>query len=176
MQFSEAGYDLLKKSEGFRSQAYTDLAGFATIGYGHRIASGESFPNGITEQTAETLLQTDVGEAEEEVTRLVKVSLTQGQFDALVDFVFNLGAGRLQSSTLLLLLNEGNYDAAAQQLLLWDHSGTKEVIGLKLRREAECSMFTGEPDEDPEADTETAQGAEGSGPTPPPAAPPSTQS
>jgi lysozyme len=173
MQFSDAGYDLLKKSEGFRGQAYTDLAGFATIGYGHRIGPGESFPNGITEATAESLLQNDVGEAEEEVTRLVKVSLTQGQFDALVDFVFNLGAGRLQNSTLLQLLNQGDYDGAAQQLLLWDHSGTKEVIGLKLRREAECQLFTCGADEDPESETQTAQG---SAPAAPPAAPPSTPS
>ena len=67
--------------------------------------------------------------------------LTQGQFDALVDFVFNLGAGRLASSTLLTYLNAGNTDAAAWQLLAWDHAGSTEIAGLKARREAEFRLW-----------------------------------
>jgi len=89
------------------------------------------------------LRQADVAVAEASVQRLVKVPLSQGQFDALVDFVFNLGAGRLASSTLLRDLNAGQYEAAGQQLLLWDHSGGVEVEGLKARREAELALWNG---------------------------------
>ena len=67
--------------------------------------------------------------------------LTQGQFDALVDFVFNLGAARLVGSTLLAKLNAGEYEVAAEQLPLWDHAGGKEAAGLKSRREAELDLW-----------------------------------
>jgi lysozyme len=142
MQLSTAGLELLKKSEGFRSRTYRDVNGFPTIGYGHRLLHPESFPDGIGEAQAAGILVSDVREAEQAVQRLVKVSLTQGQFDALVDFCFNLGAGRLASSTLLKVLNGGRYEAAAQQLLCWDLAGGKENAGLKARREAEFELWT----------------------------------
>jgi lysozyme len=141
MQTSAAGLDLIKKSEGFRSNTYFDMAGFPTIGYGHRLDPHESFPDGVSESEAEVILRWDVRQAELEVSRLTKVPLTQGQFDALIDFVFNLGSGRLASSTLLLDLNAGKYDAAAAELLRWDHSGDHEVGALKLRRQAEYRLW-----------------------------------
>jgi lysozyme len=141
MKFSDAGMELLKRSEGFRNCVYRDAAGFPTIGYGHRLHHPESFPNGITELQATNLLACDVRDAEQAVQRLVKVPLTQGQFDALVDFCFNLGAGRLASSSLLEDLNAGRYDDAAEQLLLWDHAGGKEIAALKTRREAEAALW-----------------------------------
>ena len=101
MKFSAAGMELLKKSEGFRNRVYMDVAGLPTIGYGHRLLHSDSFPNGIDELQAANLLASDVRDAEQAVQRLVKVPLTQGQFDALVDFTFNLGAARLAASTLL---------------------------------------------------------------------------
>lgn len=143
MQLSADGLDLIKKSEGYRGQVYRDVAGFATIGYGHLIKLGETFPNGITEPQAAAILACDVQQAEQAVARLVKVALTQGQFDALVDFCFNLGAGRLASSTLLHDLNAGNPDAAAAQLLSWDHAGGVVVAGLMARREAELKLWKG---------------------------------
>lgn len=142
MHLSTAGLDLLKKSEGFRDRTYADVAGFRTIGFGHRQASGENYPNGISLAEGNAMLAADILTAEAAVSRLVKVSLTQGQFDALVDFVFNLGAGRLASSTLLACLNAGKYDAAAWQLLAWDHTGTHENAGLKARREAEFRLWS----------------------------------
>ena len=145
MQFSAAGMDLLRRSEGFRSRSYLDVAGLATIGYGHRVVDGESFPEGIDEAQGEQLLVRDVRAAEQAILRLAKVLLTQGQFDALVDFVFNLGAGRLAESTLLKELNAGSYDAAAEQLLRWDHSGVAENAGLKARRQAEFELWHGGP-------------------------------
>jgi lysozyme len=71
----------------------------------------------------------------------VKAPLTQGQFDALVDFCFNLGAGRLTASTLLKCVNAGRYDDAVEQLLLWDHAGEQECSALKARREAEAELW-----------------------------------
>lgn len=142
MRLSPAGLELLKKSEGFRDRTYSDVAGFQTIGFGHRLEPGESYPDGITPQQGESILISDISTAENAVARLVHVPLTQGQFDALVDFVFNLGSGRLASSTLLRCLNAGKYDEAASQLLAWDHAGSREVAGLKIRREAEFRLWS----------------------------------
>ncbi|MGA2167249.1 MAG: lysozyme [Terracidiphilus sp.] len=143
MQLSAAGLELIKRSEGFRNRTYLDVAGLPTIGYGHLLLPHESFPNGIEEPQAALLLAGDVRAAEQSVQRLVKVALTQGQFDALVDFCFNLGAGRLASSTLLKVLNGGRYEAAAEQLLRWDLAGGEVNAGLKARREAEFQLWTG---------------------------------
>jgi lysozyme len=142
MRLSVAGMDLIKRSEGFRSDVYNDVAGFPTIGYGHRLRPQESFPAGMTETQAAALLASDVADAEKSVSRLVRVEITQGQFDALVDFCFNLGAGRLAASTLLRELNAGHYADAALQLLVWDHAGGEVNQGLKTRREAEYRLWT----------------------------------
>jgi lysozyme len=143
MQLSATGLDLIKKSEGFRSKTYFDIAGLPTIGYGHRLTPHECYPGGICEIEAGVILLWDVREAEQAVARLVAVPLTQGQFDALVNFTFNLGSGRLATSTLLLDLNAKRYEDAALQLLRWDHSGDHEVAALKMRREAEYRLWTG---------------------------------
>lgn len=142
MELSAAGLQLIERSEGFSSNEYNDVAGIPTIGYGHRILPGESFPNGITQAQAEAILANDVRTAEAAVQRLVTAPLTQGQYDALVDFTYNLGSGNLASSTLLKDLNAGNYDAAANQILLWDHAGGKVQPGLQARRQAEFDLFT----------------------------------
>ncbi len=144
MQISAAGLGLLMRSEGFRSRSYLDIAGFPTIGYGHRLQPPESFPHGVTEEQARVLLESDVNCAENAVMRFVTVPLSQGQFDALVDFVFNLGSARLRNSTLLSELNEGRYDDAGRQLLLWDHAGTEEIAALKARRQAEYALWKGD--------------------------------
>jgi lysozyme len=144
MKFSTDGMELLKRSEGFRATVYLDIAGLPTIGYGHRLLHTDSFANGIDEPQAAQILAADVRDSEQAVQRLVKVPLTQGQFDALVDFVFNLGSGRLASSTLLADLNAGKYDAAAEQILRWDHSGCTEVPALLTRRKAEVELWNQE--------------------------------
>lgn len=141
MKLSAAGMKLLKQSEGFRNRVYLDVAGLPTIGYGHRLLHPESFPNGIDEPQAAELLAADVRDAEQAIERLVKVPLRQGQFDALVDFVFNLGAGRFATSTLLKCLNAGRTDEAVDELLRWDRAGGKEVPALKIRREAEARLW-----------------------------------
>lgn len=144
MRFSAAGLAVLKQSEGFRRETYLDATGYPTIGYGHRLVHPESYPEGITEAQALVILEWDVREAEQAVERLVKVPLTQGQLDALVDFTFNLGSGQLAASTLLQELNAGRYDAAAEQLLRWDHAGKEAVAGLQARREAEFRLWQGQ--------------------------------
>lgn len=143
MKLSDTGLDLIKRSEGFRSHIYFDAAGFPSIGYGHRLEPNEFYPEGITETQAEVILLWDVREAELAVERLVHVALTQGQFDALVDFTFNLGASRLGSSTLLREINQGRYDLAANELLRWDHCGAEELESLKARRSAERALWLG---------------------------------
>ncbi len=141
MQLSALGLELIKKSEGFRGRTYLDVAGFPTIGYGHRLLAQEAFPDGISAAQAEQMLTRDVCGAEQAVSRLVKVPLTQNQFDALVDFCFNLGPGCLASSTLLKALNGGRYDDAGAQLLRWDIAAGEENAGLKARREAEHQLW-----------------------------------
>jgi lysozyme len=141
MKLSSAGMNLLKRSEGFRSHVYRDANGFLTIGYGHRLSPAESFPQGMSEPQAAKILAGDVSVAERAVQRLVKVLLSQGQFDALVDFCFNLGSERLASSSLLKELNARKYNDAVQQLLLWDHADGREIAALKARREAEAVLW-----------------------------------
>jgi lysozyme len=141
MKLSTTGMQLLKNSEGFRSHVYLDVAGIPTIGYGHRLLHRDSFPNGIDEPQAANLLSCDVRDAEQAVQRMVKTPLTQGQFDALVDFCFNLGAGRLTTSKLLKYVNAGRYDDVVEQFLLWDHAGGQECLALKTRREAEAELW-----------------------------------
>jgi len=142
MQMSAKGLDLIKKSEGFRDRVYRDVAGFPTIGYGHLIKPAESFPDCIAEPQAAAILADDVRDAEQAVARLVRAAMTQSQFDALVDFCFNLGAARLAGSTLLRELNAGHHDAAALQLLAWDHAGGVVNSGLRARRQAEFELWT----------------------------------
>lgn len=143
MNLSAEGMKLLMESEGFRRRVYRDVAGFETIGYGHRVLQGESFADGVSEDEAAALLENDVTLAEQQVEHLVRVPLTQGQFDALVDFVFNLGAGRLAGSTLLRELNAGRYAEAAAQLVRWDRAAGVELPSLKARRLAEFALWNG---------------------------------
>jgi lysozyme len=141
MRLSSTGLALIKQCEGFRATTYLDSAGLPTIGYGHRLLPGEQFPAGIDEAAAAAILANDVRSAEEAVTRLVKVPLTQCQFDALVDFAYNLGPSRLAASTLLKELNAGRIESAAAEFLKWDRCAGRELSGLKARREAERSLF-----------------------------------
>ena len=141
MKLSGAGLELIKRSEGFRDRTYLDVAGIPTIGYGHRLLPKEVFPEGVTEARAAEMLALAVQQAEQAVGRLVKVPLTQGQFDALVDFCFNLGECRLASSTLLKVLNGARYEAAGEQLLRWDLAAGQVNTGLKGRREAELELW-----------------------------------
>lgn len=142
MQTSQRGIDLIKKWEGFSSEVYICPAGKETIGYGHLVKGGENFDY-ITRGHAESILREDVGFAENAVNRLVKVELTQGQFDALVSFVYNLGEGQFKSSTLLKKINASD-DSAIMEFGRWVFAGGKKLKGLVKRRAEEAMLFGGE--------------------------------
>lgn len=139
MKISEVGLDLIKSHEGFRSDAYLCPAGVWTIGYGHTgdVEEGQS----VTEEEAEELLLQDVAFAEDAVNSLVEVELSQQMFDALVCFIYNVGVGAFEQSTLLRFLNQGQMEEAAEQFLRWNKAGGKELTGLTRRREAERDLF-----------------------------------
>lgn len=144
MQYSGAGLALTEGFEGLRLTAYQDSVGVWTNGYGntHGVIPGST----ITQEQAIADLRANIQTSVNDVNRLVKVQLTQGEFDALVDFDFNLGRGNLASSTLLTLVNAGQFDAAAKQFDKWDYAGGKVLAGLLRRRRAETAEFTGKPD------------------------------
>ncbi len=141
MHTSQKGLDLIKSFEGLRLSAYKCPADVWTIGYG--TTAGVKPGQTITKERAEELLRDDVKRFEGQVLRLVKVPLTQGQFDALVSFTYNLGAANLGNSTLLRLLNAGDYKGAAAQFDRWTKAGGKELPGLVKRRAAERALFEG---------------------------------
>lgn len=139
MQYSGKGLLLTEREEGCKLEAYLDSVGVPTIGYGH--TRGVSLGMTCSQEQAEEWLKEDLAFAEGEVNSLVKVPLTQGEFDALVDFTFNLGGGALEHSTLLKLLNEGDFQGAAEELPKWDHAGGKVLQGLLRRRLEEKEEF-----------------------------------
>lgn len=144
MQTSEKGIAVIKQFEGCKLTAYQDSVGVWTIGYGWtQPVDGKPIRAGMTikQETAERLLKTGLVSYESDVSRLVKVSLTQGQFDALVSFTYNLGARSLSTSTLLRKLNAGDYAGAADEFLRWNKAGGKVLNGLARRREAERALF-----------------------------------
>jgi lysozyme len=132
------GLNLIKHFEGLRLRAYQCSAHVWTIGYGHTADVGEN--DVITEEEALYFLHQDLAESERAVNQYVHVPLTQNQCDALVSFVFNLGAGNFLTSTLLKKLNSGD-DGAAQEFGRWIHAGGKALPGLVRRREAERALF-----------------------------------
>ncbi|MDU4065939.1 lysozyme [Enterobacter kobei] len=144
MQISDKGIALIKQFEGCKLTAYQDSVGVWTIGYGWtKPVDGKPIRAGMTikQETAERLLKTGLVSYENDVSRLVKVDLTQGQFDALVSFTYNLGARSLSTSTLLRKLNAGDYAGAADEFLRWNKAGGKVLNGLTRRREAERALF-----------------------------------
>lgn len=147
---SAAGLALIKKYEGLGLSAYLCPAGKPTIGYGHLIKKSEKyFLRPITEAQAEALLLADCKIAEIFINGVVRVPLTQGQFDALVSFCFNLGVGALDKSSLLSYLNAGNYGAASMQFQAWvkvrnPKTNQLEISrGLINRRMDEYKLFVG---------------------------------
>lgn len=136
---SDKGIALIQDSEGLRLKAYKDSVGVPTIGWGHTgdVQMGTS----ITRAQAETLLREDLHDFERAVTRLVRVPINQNQFDALVCFSFNVGAKALENSTLLRLLNAGNFAGAASQFPNWNKAGGQILKGLVTRRAAEQKLF-----------------------------------
>jgi GH24 family phage-related lysozyme (muramidase) len=152
MQVSQRGLDLIARHEGVVLGCYNDPAGHATIGVGHLLHHGKCTPTDygrygsranpkMTREQAFQLLKLDVTRFEAAVERLVTVPLNQNEFDALVSFTFNVGAGAFEDSTLLRLLNQGRRRDAAAQFGRWVRGGGQVLPGLVTRREAEKQLF-----------------------------------
>jgi lysozyme len=139
-KYSAAGLALTKQFEGLELKAYQDSVGVWTIGYGH---TGADVKKGltITEEQASVLLAADVAWAVTCVNKSVKSAINQNQFDAMVDFVFNLGCAAFGQSTLLRMVNAGDFAGAAGQFLRWNKAGGKVLAGLTKRRQGEMGLF-----------------------------------
>lgn len=139
MRTSRKGIEFIKAHEGLRQDAYLCPAGVPTIGYGH--THGVKMGDRITEEQAERLLIGDLIVAETEVNRY-GFDLTQNQFDALVSFVFNVGAGNFRSSTLLKRLKANPNDPdIANQFKRWVYGDGKVLPGLVRRRNEEAKLY-----------------------------------
>jgi Phage-related lysozyme (muraminidase) len=150
---STSGVDLIKRFESFRANLCNDAAGHCTIGYGTLVHKGRCdgrdseapYTNGVTQERATNLLTQRAEEFGRTVNDAVTVELNQNQFDALVSFVYNIGSGSFQSSTLLRVLNQGNYAAVPTEIKKWTkaHANSRlvELPGLVTRREAEAQLF-----------------------------------
>lgn len=144
MKTSESGVELIKRFEGLELEAYQDIAGVWTIGYGH---TGSDVKPGmrISAREAEALLRRDLKPREDAVERLASVPLNQHEFDALVSFVYNVGASAFQGSTARRRLNKGDRVGAADALTWWNKATVggvlREVSGLTRRRAAERALF-----------------------------------
>lgn len=140
---TQDGINLIKRLEGFSQTAYICPAGYSNIGYGHLVRDYEleRYNKGITEAEAEELLRCDIQAAESAVLRLIDVPLTEGQFDALVSFTFNLGAGTLQRSTLRRKVNRQAQSEVPEQFMRWVWAGGKKLPGLIKRRATEANIY-----------------------------------
>ena len=139
METSKTGLDLIKHFEGCELYAYKCPAGVWTIGYGH--TKGVEPGMQITDEDAHNMLVEELVEYESYINKLVTVGLNQNQFDAMVSWVYNLGSANLQASTLLKVLNAGQYGEVPAQMLRWNKAGGKVLEGLTRRRQAEADLF-----------------------------------
>lgn len=144
----DRGIVLTKTSEGFRSNLYNDAAGYCTIAYGHLLKRANCngtepphFLRGVTEPEGTELLVGDMGAAQVAVMTSVDAELTDSQYAALCDFVFNVGSGNFRRSTLLEVINEKDFPSVPFQLRRWVYAGGREFPGLKTRRENEIELF-----------------------------------
>jgi lysozyme len=140
MKMSNRGYEFTQDMEGTRFYGYLDPVGIPTAGVGHTgadVVVGKQY----SQEQVSKWLKEDMAWAEENVNKLVKVELTQNQFDALCDFVYNVGAGAFATSTLLKKLNAGDYAGAANEFSRWVYAKGKVLPGLVKRRKAQMELF-----------------------------------
>ena len=156
MKVSQKCIDQIKRDEGVRNRPYQCPALLWTVGVGHVIDPNHAkvpmanrkqlpIPTGwdrvLSNEEIDEILRKDLARFEQGVSRLITAPLTQGQFDALVSFSFNVGLGNLQNSTLRMKVNRGDYEGAAEQFLVWTKAGGKVLAGLVKRRTHEKEMF-----------------------------------
>ena len=141
MKISQEGIALIKKFEGCKLESYLCAANVPTIGYGS--TKGIEMGMTISQERAEELLLEDLEVYEDAVKKAVTVPLHQHQFDSLVSWTFNLGGANLNASTMLKVLNKGEYEEVPAQIKRWNKAGGKVLQGLIRRREAEALLFAG---------------------------------
>ena len=139
MKIGYEGLKMIKHFEGLELNAYQCAAGVWTIGYGHTKVVQQGMV--ISEETADEMLVEELKEYENYINDMVNCPLNQNQFDALVSWVYNLGPANLQASTLLKVLNAGDYAGVPAQIKRWNKAGGKVLEGLTRRREAEADLF-----------------------------------
>lgn len=155
MKVDLVGIKFMKSAEDFRNFVYADSAGLPTIGVGHLLTRDElnsgkihvdgkayKYHEGLPDDVIDRLLLRDLHIAESVVNSKVKVKLSQNQYNALVSFAFNVGVCAFRGSTLLRLLNAGDYDAVPVQMRRWIFSAGKKTQGLKNRREKEIDLWS----------------------------------
>lgn len=140
---NQAGVDLIRRFEGCKLEAYPDPGTGGepwTIGYG---ATGPGIEPGVvwTQEQAEERLAEDVQRFADAVARALTVDVSDNEFAAMVCLAFNIGAGAFRKSTLLRLVNDGHFEAAAEQFERWNRAGGREMAGLTRRRQAERALF-----------------------------------
>lgn len=139
---NEQGLALIKEFEGCELKAYLCPAGVPTIGYGHTRSA--KLGQTISQADADALLREDLADSEDAVDQLVTAPISDDQFSALVSFVFNVGMGAFERSTLLSMLNaNAGADTVAAQFLRWNKANGEELPGLTRRRHAERALFLG---------------------------------
>ena len=139
MKTSDKGIDFIKRHEALRLNAYLDAAGVWTIGYGH--TGGVNSGDVISEKQAEEFLRADLATAERALNS-TRLQLNQNQFDALVSFVFNLGAGNFARSTLLRKIKSNPNDPTIRkEFERWVYAGGKVLNGLVRRRREEADLY-----------------------------------
>ena len=141
MQISTQVIELIKHFEGFRSKVYLCPAGYKTIGYGHVLLEKDKFQE-VNSIEAEELLIQDLNKAAISVINNISIMLTQGQFDALVSFTFNLGGAALQRSVLRQKINRQEHQEVAKEFMRWVYAGGVILAGLVKRRALEVEMYT----------------------------------
>lgn len=137
---SKNAIDLIKSFEGFSSIEYLCPSKVRTIGYGHVLKSDEQI-NKLSQESAHELLLKDLKIYEFAVSKLISIYLTQGEFDALVSFCFNLGIGALQRSTLRQKINRNEHNEVEKEFLRWVYIKGKICLGLINRRKAEVALY-----------------------------------
>lgn len=148
MKTTDSGLKIITDFEGWFPKPYNDPVGHCTIGYGHLIHYGNCTPadfqkwGSISRDSGWALLRKDLGPVEHDVAALVKVPITQAQFNALVSFAYNVGTHALAGSTLLRRLNHKDYHAAEEQFGQWVYADHKVFPGLVRRRKAEADLFS----------------------------------
>lgn len=143
MKTSSVGINLIKEVEGLELKGYPDPGTGGkpyTIGYGHT-GSDVYLGKIITEKEAEDLLVKDLKKFEDNLNKVVKVSLSQNEYDALICFMYNIGAGAFNSSTLLKKLNNNDREGASNEFKRWNKANGKILNGLVKRREKERLLF-----------------------------------